>query len=192
MIQERAVLHQIGQKALDFKARIEEIVKFVLAYPDEDLGIIAKKFCVALKAVHIVGAYDSEANSKLELTLARTSWKIRAQRLLDGSQKPSIQVLQRHLKEGLAVGIPSEDYFRQSLIEVKNIGLQWADIAKKVSTDGGALGLDKVFELITEGENLPVSCEKELKLLRDRSMLYCICRRPYDQRPMIACDKCDE
>ncbi|XP_049378472.1 uncharacterized protein LOC125843295 [Solanum stenotomum] len=191
-IQERAVLHQIGQKALDFKARIEEIVKFVLAYPDEDLSIIAKKFCVALKAVHIVGAYDSEANSKLELALARTSWKIRAQRLLDGSQKPSIQVLQRHLKEGLAVGIPSEDYFRQSLIEVKNIGLQWADNAKKVSTDGGALGLDKVFELITEGENLPVSCEKELKLLRDRSMLYCICRRPYDQRPMIACDKCDE
>ncbi|CAN4077732.1 unnamed protein product [Withania somnifera] len=191
-IQERTVLHQIVQKALDFKARIEEIVKFVLAYQDRDLSIIAKKICVALKAVHVVGAYDCEANSKFELALARTSWKIRARRLLGDSQKPSIQVLQRHLKEGLAVGIPSEDYFRHSLTEVKNIGLQWADLAKKVSTDGGALGLDKVFELITEGENLPVSCEKELKLLRDRSMLYCICRRPYDQRPMIACDKCDE
>lgn len=23
-------------------------------------------------------------------------------------------------------------------------------------------------------------------------MLYCICRRPYDRRAMIACDKCDE
>lgn len=23
-------------------------------------------------------------------------------------------------------------------------------------------------------------------------MLYCICRKPYDQRAMIACDKCDE
>nr|XP_016501902.1 PREDICTED: uncharacterized protein LOC107820189 [Nicotiana tabacum] len=191
-IQERAVLQQIAQKALDFKARIEEFVEFVLAYPDKDLSIIAKKFCVALKAVHVGGAYDCEANSKLELALARTSWKIRAQRLLDGSQKPSIQVLQRHLKEGLAVGVPSEDYFRQRLAEAKHIGLQWADMAKKVSTDGGVLGLEKVFELITEGENLPVSCEKELKLLRDRSMLYCICRRPYDQRPMIACDKCDE
>ncbi|XP_009617976.2 lysine-specific demethylase JMJ17 isoform X2 [Nicotiana tomentosiformis] len=191
-IQERAVLQQIAQKALDFKARIEEFVEFVLAYPDKDLSIIAKKFCVALKAVHVGGAYDCEANNKLELALARTSWKIRAQRLLDGSQKPSIQVLQRHLKEGLAVGVPSEDYFRQRLAEAKHIGLQWADMAKKVSTDGGVLGLEKVFELITEGENLPVSCEKELKLLRDRSMLYCICRRPYDQRPMIACDKCDE
>lgn len=38
------------------------------------------------------------------------------------------------LLQGLAVGIPSEDYFRQSLIEVKNLGLQWADIAKKVKS----------------------------------------------------------
>lgn len=30
--------------------------------------------------------------------------------------------------------------------------------------DGGALRLDKVFELITEGENLPVNCVKELKV----------------------------
>ncbi|KAM3360955.1 hypothetical protein P3S68_015809 [Capsicum galapagoense] len=111
-------------------------------------------------AVRVVGAYDSESNSKIELALARTSWKIRAQRLLDDSHKPSIQVLQRHLKE--------------------------------VSIDGGALGLDKGFELIMEGESLPVSCEKELKLLRDQIMLYCLCRKPYDQRPMLACDKCDE
>ncbi|MCD9643471.1 hypothetical protein HAX54_030980 [Datura stramonium] len=39
--------------------------------------------------------------------------------------------------------------YQTRLTEVKNIGLQWAD-AKKVSTDGGALGLDKVFELITD------------------------------------------
>lgn len=80
--------------------------------------------------------------------------------------------------------------------------------------DGGVLGLDRVFALIHEGECLPVSCQKELKvttaifytanalycilslwllqMLRDRSMLYCICRRPYGQRAMIACDKCDE
>lgn len=31
-----------------------------------------------------------------------------------------------------------------------------------------------------------------MQLLRDRSMLYCICRKPYDQRAMIACDNCDE
>ncbi|CAA0838763.1 transcription factor jumonji (jmjC) domain-containing protein [Striga hermonthica] len=98
----------------------------------------------------------------------------------------------RQVLLGLAMDIPSEDYFTQKLTETKNTVIQWAETAKKVSVDGGMLGLDKVFELISEGESLPVSCAKELKLLRDRSMLYCICRRPYDRRPMIACDKCDE
>lgn len=97
----------------------------------------------------------------------------------------------------------------------------------QVAADSGALPLGKVFELVLEGENLPVRMEKELKvtqlvlilvgclgllltfcalvsdppekqlcllvqLLKTRSMLYCICRKPYDQRAMIACDQCDE
>lgn len=94
--------------------------------------------------------------------------------------------------QGLVLSIHPEDYFRQRLTEVRNIGLEWTDTAKKVSTDGGALGLDEVFNLIAKGEDLPLVCDKELKLLKDRSMLYCICRRPYDQRAMIACDNCDE
>ena len=31
-----------------------------------------------------------------------------------------------------------------------------------------------------------------MQLLRARSLLYCICRKPYDHRAMIACDQCDE
>lgn len=34
----------------------------------------------------------------------------------------------------------------------------------QVVRDSGALSLDKVFELITEGENLPVCLENELKV----------------------------
>ncbi|XP_030947010.1 COMPASS component SPP1-like [Quercus lobata] len=90
------------------------------------------------------------------------------------------------------MSIPPEDYYRQRLTEVKRIGLQWAEHARKVATDSGALSLDKVFELIMEGENFPFYLEKEINLLRERSMLYCICRKPYDQRKMIACDQCDE
>lgn len=37
--------------------------------------------------------------------------------------------------------------------------------------DDGNLGLDEVFNLIVEGENLPVSVEKELKV----------------QKPLISC-----
>ncbi|XP_021895282.1 nucleosome-remodeling factor subunit BPTF-like isoform X2 [Carica papaya] len=48
----------------------------------------------------------------------------------------------------------------QRLLELKHIGLQWAEHAKKA--------------------------------LSARSMLYCICLKPLDQRTMIACDQCGE
>ncbi|KAA8522400.1 hypothetical protein F0562_013239 [Nyssa sinensis] len=191
-IEERSILHQLVEKSLACKACLMEIVDFSLAYLDKDLSIVSEKLCIALKAVEVAGVYHHQGDCNFELALARHSWRIRANRLLEGSQKPVILQIQRHLKEGLAINIPPEDHFRKKLTEVKHIGMQWADKAKKVSTDSGALGLDKVFELITLGENLCVHFEKELKLLRDRSMLYCICRKPYDQRAMIACDKCDE
>lgn len=90
----------------------------------------------------------------------------------------------------------------------------------QVISDSGDLALSEVYKLISEGENLPLNLEKELKVytlvqcriwetlaisyysssflfkliqsLRARSLLYCICRKPYDQRAMIACDQCDE
>lgn len=89
------------------------------------------------------------------------------------------------------MNIPPEDHYKQRLMEVKRVAMQWADYAKKVhsiaginlalflsliynlvllsilvqvTTDSGALSLDKVYQLITEGENLPVSVEKELKV----------------------------
>lgn len=34
--------------------------------------------------------------------------------------------------QGLAMNIPPEDYFTQKLTEFRDMGLQWADTAKKV------------------------------------------------------------
>lgn len=191
-IEERSILQQIVENALECNSCLMRIAEFALGCHDGDLSILGGKLVLPLKALDIASICDNEGKSKFELALARNSWKVTAQKLLENSEKPTIQQIQRHLKEGQAVSIPPEDYFRRQLTEVKNIGLQWAEMAKKVSADGGTLALDRVYALIAEGEDLPVSCEKELKLLKDRSMLYCICRRPYDQRAMIACDNCDE
>ncbi|KAK4422610.1 Lysine-specific demethylase 5A [Sesamum alatum] len=191
-INERRILDQIVKKAVACNACLTEFVSFALAYVSKDLDVVRQKLCVALKAMDVVGISDDEGNRKFELALAQNSWKIRAEKLLGSAEKPTLQQIQHHLKEGLAMNIQPEDYYRQTLTKIRDMGLQWADAAKKVSMDGGMLGLDRVFELISQGESLPVSCEKELKLLRDRSMLYCICRRPYDQRAMVACDECDE
>lgn len=92
----------------------------------------------------------------------------------------------------------------------------------QVVTDSGALALEHVLELIAEGVNLPVHAEQELQVkyemnvnkaqhitlllpkpvclswlinlqaLRARSMLHCICRKPYNSRSMVSCSQCGE
>ncbi|KAF8033026.1 hypothetical protein BT93_D1803 [Corymbia citriodora subsp. variegata] len=191
-IEERDPLQKLLECALACKVHLTEIIDSVSAPMGEDLSIVAGKLATAMKAIEVAGLHDREGNCSLELALARHLWRVRARNLCQGLEKPTVQQIKNLLKEELAENIPFEDYYLRKLIEMKDIGLQWAKTVKKVATDSGALGLDKVFELIMQGENLPVYFEEELKLLRSRSMLYCICRKPYGQRPMIACHQCDE
>ncbi|KAK2664046.1 hypothetical protein Ddye_002620 [Dipteronia dyeriana] len=191
-IEERVMLQSVVDDALACKTFLTDTVEFAFSYVDKDLSIICNKLTTALKAIEVAGVYDHQSKKALDLALARHSWRVKVNKLLEGATKPTIQQIQHYLKEGLDMNISPEDYFRQKLKELNQTGLQWIDQAKKVATDSGASSLDKVFELITEGESLPVYMEKELKLLRARSMLYCICRKPYDGRAMIACDQCDE
>lgn len=89
------------------------------------------------------------------------------------------------------MNIPQENYYRKRLAVIEEIGVQWAEQARKVcplpftplssnrslavanrfiifyiqvARDSGALPLHKVFELIAEGETLPVLVE-ELKVV---------------------------
>nr|GMD89790.1 lysine-specific demethylase 5A isoform X2 [Ipomoea batatas] len=188
----RTLLCQIVDIGLELSACLGEILDFALACADKDLSVVSGKLCVALKAIDVTGFCDCESNCKLELALLRNSWRVGDQKLMDDPQKPTIQQLRQRLKGVAIISISSKYYFRQRLHEVRNIVLQWKDTTKKIAADGCALELDKVFDLISECENLCVNYNKELKLLRDQSMLYCICWRPDDKRLMIACDKYDE
>ncbi|EOA34589.1 hypothetical protein CARUB_v10022146mg [Capsella rubella] len=113
--------------------------------------------------------------------------------LLKDVGKPSLQQIQQHVEEGQTLEIlPEEYHLGKRLVELKDIGLEWAKRARKVVTDSGALALEDVFELISEGENLPVHPEQELQSLRARSMLHCICLKPYNSRSMVSCNQCGE
>ncbi|XVF10610.1 hypothetical protein REPUB_Repub07fG0197400 [Reevesia pubescens] len=196
-IEERDTLQQIVDRAYACKKCLTKIVDFDMSYNDKDqFSVVGKKLTTALKAIGVAGLYDHQSYCVLERALARYSWKFRVARLLDalekGLEKPSIHQIQWHLKEGEAMNILPEDHIRLKLSELKDIGQQWADRAKKVAADSGVLGLDGVYELIEEGESLPVFLKKELERLRARSMLHCICRKPYDERSMIACGQCGE
>lgn len=45
------------------------------------------------------GLYDNEGYCNLTVAVSRYSWKVRVNRLLEGSQKPTIQQIQQRLKE---------------------------------------------------------------------------------------------
>lgn len=51
------------------------------------------------------GVHDHEGDCNLMLVLSRYSWKVKVNKSLDGSQKPTIQQIQQHLKEVCAAGI---------------------------------------------------------------------------------------
>ncbi|KAL5814464.1 hypothetical protein ACOSQ4_025105 [Xanthoceras sorbifolium] len=163
-IEERSILQAAVDEALACKTFLTDILEFAFAYTDKDLSIVSNKLTTALKATEVVRVYDYQSNRALDLGLARHSWRVKVNKLLEGSTKPIIQQIQHYLKEGLAMNISPEDYFRQKLMELNQTGLQWIDQAKKVATDSGASSLDQVFELITKGESLPVYMEKELKI----------------------------
>ncbi|GAB2224615.1 hypothetical protein Droror1_Dr00005377 [Drosera rotundifolia] len=191
-LEEREILQEIVDQALACRDCLDGIVDSALSYLGEDVSSIASRLTIALKALDVVGFHDPLAGHKFDLALARHSWRVRVIKLFESSTKPVIQQIQRHLKEASTIKVPSEDHYMIMLLEIKQTGMQWAETAKKVAADNGELELEQVFELIEAGEKLPIRFTKELKLLQDRSMLYCICRKPYDQRAMIACDKCDE
>lgn len=191
-IEERDMVQKIVEKSLICKSYITDIVSCTSVSCEKELSRVSESLLIALKAMVLAGVYDSEDSQKIKSALTRNSWRIKAKKLLEGSRKPHIQEIQCILKEGLAINMSLQDHFMQKLSEEKCMSLQWANLAKKVAFDSGELELDRVFDLIIEGENLPIHFEKELKLLRDRSVLYCICRKPYDHRAMIACDQCDE
>ncbi|CAN6162576.1 unnamed protein product [Urochloa humidicola] len=191
-IEEINLLEEIVQKAHNLNTYLMQLLDDSDSYHGEDLSVISKSLQIALKATSASGLYDQHVSCKIKSVLSRYLWKKQIHKLLCGGKKTSFEEVLHLDKEGSHLEIRGQDFFKLEISKIKETSLQWLAKAEKVACDSGELALDLVYGLIVEGENLPVHFEKELKLLRDRSVLYCICRKPYDNRAMIACDQCDE
>ncbi|KAJ8766205.1 hypothetical protein K2173_021722 [Erythroxylum novogranatense] len=191
-ITEKETLKQVVEKALEYKICLREELGSASCCSNKDLSVVSHKLIIALKALEIAGVSDDQNDGDLEVALRRNCWRVNVNRLLGGIKKPTMQEIDRHIEEGVALNVPPGDCILQKLAEIKHIGSVWADQAKKVAIDSGALALDKVFDLIFEGENLAVCFSEELELLKARSMLYCICQKPYDDRAKVMCIRCSE
>ncbi|KAI0500585.1 hypothetical protein KFK09_018799 [Dendrobium nobile] len=190
-IEEVTVVQEIFKLAKECQSNLYRVVDHANTHYN-DFNLISENLVCALKATAVAGLYDHNGGHNLQTALFRHTWKVRVKRLLSGVKKTTLQHIQHLEKEGLEMGIPHKDHFMLEIAELKQICLHWLDMAKKVASDLGEIALSRVFELMIEGETLPVQFDEEMKLLRTRSILYCICRKPDDHRPMIACDQCDE
>ncbi|KAJ3672228.1 hypothetical protein LUZ60_006949 [Juncus effusus] len=192
-VKELDLIQEIVREAKHCKSCLMQIVNKANLYHEKDLSPISQSLLIALKAVAVAGIYSEQETLNIELVIAKYSWKTKMNKLLSEPKKPSMEQILCLDKEGSDLEISCEDHFMREMTKMKQISLDWQDRAKKVISDSGELPLNHVYDLISEGENLPVQLESELKLLRERSVLYCICRKPYNENEdMIACDMCDE
>ncbi|KAG6545509.1 hypothetical protein Mapa_013111 [Marchantia paleacea] len=145
-----------------------------------------------LKALEVMEV-EAEEIIMIKKAVAANAWRIRSTKLLTGTSKPILRPLTRAIKEGHALSISGEDCVLQELKQREGCAIRWATRAKQVVNDHGRMPLTDVLDLYAEGETLPVSLPKELAALKARSVLYCLCQKPYDEdRAMIACDRCGE
>eukprot|EP01018_Ginkgo_biloba_P033354 Gb_26073 [translate_table: standard] len=191
-VEEVELVESIVEHAKEWQSYLKATITHALVQQDKNSGFDSGRLVIALKTIEVAEVREQES-SKIEVALSINSWRNRAKMLLGGPAKPYFRHIRRALKEGLSLHVASKDYFIQELRRLEHTASLWAVRAKQVVADHGALELDEVFKLIAEGESVPVDFGKLLAALKVRSVLYCICRKPYDEeRAMIACDRCSE
>ncbi|CAJ2650651.1 unnamed protein product [Trifolium pratense] len=131
-IDERDLLNQLIEKGFACKSALREIVNLSSAYVNEDITIISEKLTIAIKASKVAGVYDQGGNCDLELALARYLWKSQVNILLSSEQKPTVEQIQKHLKEGMSMEISPKDHYMLKLTNVNCLGLHWVELAKKM------------------------------------------------------------
>lgn len=66
----------------------------------------------------------------------------------------------------------------------------WSNRAKKINVEHGSIHVNDVKQLIEEHGSLLIEMPDELEILKQATIGYCICRRPYEGF-MIGCDHCE-
>lgn len=81
------------------------VKQYEMKYPVITNGIIFLIRCHSIaQAREVAGVYDNQSNRMLDLALARNSWRVKVNKLLEGSTKPTIGQIQKYLKEVCTIG----------------------------------------------------------------------------------------
>eukprot|EP00899_Mesostigma_viride_P019506 jgi/Mesvir1/27557/Mv07307-RA.2 len=171
----------------------------------------------ALKRAVSVELCQADEMSQLERILRLHWWRHRAMKLLrptttaivtaagasggvaqaggdkgGASALPHIRTFRRILREAALVPVDDSDPVLAEVTSLERCATGFLSSCKKITSDGNA-PLEAVKLLMEAGRAIPVNLDKELKMLEERSTLYCTCRKPWDSKqPMICCDVCQE
>ncbi len=132
---------------------------------------------------------DRDLVSKIRgLSVKVSKWTAKAQKLFDSGENIDMQDARVLVETGEKLKVQTEELkkLRAEIRAARN----WSNRAKECNVDQGSININDVKQLIYEHDSLLIEMPDELEFLKQATIGYCICRRPYEGF-MIGCDNCE-
>ena len=132
---------------------------------------------------------DRDIVSKIRgLSVKVSKWTAKTKMLFKSGEKIVLQDARNLVETGEKLRVYTEE-LKQLKGEIR-AARNWSNKAKKCNMEQGSIHVNDVKQLIDEHERLLIEMPDELAILKQATVGYCVCRRPYDGF-MIGCDHCD-
>lgn len=117
-----------------------------------------------------------------------SKWTEKARNLFESRERIDAQDARILVETGEKLKVQTEELKRLKA-EIR-LARNWSNRAKKCNVEQGSIHVNDVKELIVQHDGLLIEMPDELEVLKQATIGYCICRRPYEGF-MIGCDHCD-
>jgi|TARA_B110001450_G_scaffold234257_1_gene238117 hypothetical protein len=122
------------------------------------------------------------------LSVKVSKWINETRELLESNEKIAMQDAKNQMETGEKLKVVIEE-LKQLKAKIR-AARSWSNKATKCNLKQGSIHVSDVKKLIEEHEVLLIGFPDELDILKQATVGYCICRRPYDGF-MIGCDHCE-
>lgn len=132
---------------------------------------------------------DRDMVSKIRgLSVKVSKWIKKTRELFESGEKIDMQDAKNQIETGEKMKVHTEE-LRHLKAELRATR-SWSNRANKCNLEQGTIHVTDIKLLIEEHESLLIEMPDELDVLKQATVGYCICRRPYDGF-MIGCDHCE-
>jgi len=123
------------------------------------------------------------------LSVKVSKWTAKNKKLFESGERIDLQDARNLVETGEKLKVQTEE-LKQLRAEIR-AARNWSNRAKKCNVEQGSIHVNDVKQLVEEHDSLLIEMPDELEILKQATVGYCICRRPYDGF-MIGCDHCEE